>query len=82
MSRKPAESFKGYDIFTIALPTTDGRWTATTEVQKNGANGLETWQNFTGPFEAATDADARNAALHEAERKLVDIIANPVGGDR
>ncbi len=81
MSRQPSESFKGYDIFTIALPAKDGRWSATTEIQKMGADGLEISQSFTGPFEAATEADAKNAALHEAERKIVDMIASPVGGD-
>ncbi|GGC98848.1 hypothetical protein [Undibacterium terreum] len=81
MSRQPAESFKGYDIFTIAIPTKDGRWSATTEVQKMGAAGLEIMQSFTHPFEAATEAEAKNAALHEAERKIVDLIANPIGGN-
>lgn len=81
MSRQPAESFKGYDIFTIAIPVNDGKWSATTEIQKMGAEGLEISQSFTGPFEAATEAEAKSAALHEAERKIADLIANPIGGD-
>ncbi len=81
MSRQPSESFKGYDIFTITLPASGGRWSATTEVQKMGADGLEILQSFTAPIEAASEADAKNAALREAERKIVDLIANPLGGD-
>ncbi|HTD06646.1 hypothetical protein [Undibacterium sp.] len=81
MSRQPAESFKGYDIFTIAIPTKDGTWSAMTEIQKMGAEGLEISQSFSGPFEAATEAEAKNAALREAEKKIVDMIASPVGGD-
>ncbi|MES2069991.1 MAG: hypothetical protein V4488_06560 [Pseudomonadota bacterium] len=81
MSRQPTETFKGVDIFIIAIPTADGRWSASSEIQKMGADGIEISQNFTGPFEAASEADAKSAALHEAERKIIDIIASPVGAD-
>jgi hypothetical protein len=79
MDRRATATFKGYDIFTFAIPTGDGKWAATGEIQKISDDGqLEIEQHFSGPVLAATEPDARAEACHAAERKILELIADPV----
>ena len=52
MSRVPDTVYKGYEIFTIVVPVSEGVWSATSEIEIHGAEGEEISQGFAGPFEA------------------------------
>lgn len=77
MSRAPDAVYEGYGIFIIDVPLVDGRWLATSEVEKHGADGMETWQQFGGPCYGHTSEEAKIATLADTRRKIDDVLALP-----
>ena len=69
MQRTPDARFEDYDIFAIAVPRADGKWEATSEIEKAGAQGLEVFPGVGGPCLAETEEAARAAACNDAKRK-------------
>jgi hypothetical protein len=78
MSRKPDAVYEGYGIFIIAVPLDDGRWLATSEVERPAVNGIETWQQFGGPCFGRTDEESRVAVVADTRRKIDDVLARPI----
>jgi|GEM_PF-3504449 len=75
IERTPTMHYKNYDIFVIAFPRPDGHWSASGEVQKYGAEGLEIAQQFSGPFKAASETQAKLAVIRDAKMKIDAILA-------
>ena len=75
INRVPTMNYKGYDIFILAFPRIDGSWSASSEVQKDGALGLEVDQQFGGPFKARGEIEAKLAALRDAKMRIDAILA-------
>lgn len=78
MSRIPDSVYRGYEIFTVVLPASDGLWTATSEVEIHGAEGIEISQGFAGPVEADSSDAARAMVIAETIQKIDDVLARPV----
>ncbi|BBB67922.1 hypothetical protein UNDYM_3669 [Undibacterium sp. YM2] len=76
IERTPTMHYKNYDIFVIASPRKDGHWFASGEVQKFGAQGLEIAQQFSGPFKAKSETDAKLAVIRDAKMKIDAILAS------
>jgi len=77
MERKPDVTYQGYGIFVVVVPTDDGRWMATSEVQRQGVGGPETYQQFGGPCYGHTAEEAREAVMADTRRKIDDVVAWP-----
>ncbi|MFZ6718869.1 hypothetical protein [Undibacterium sp. Ji49W] len=75
IERMPTMRYKNYDIFVIAFPRPDGHWSASGEVQKYGADGLEMTQQFSGPFMANGETEAKLAVIRDAKMKIDAILA-------
>lgn len=75
IERMPTMRYKNYDIFVIAFPRPDGHWSASGEVQKYGADGLEMAQQFSGPFMANGETEAKLAVIRDAKMKIDAILA-------
>lgn len=75
IERTPTMHYKNYDIFVIAFPRPDGHWSASGEVQKYGAEGLEIGQQFSGPFKANSETEAKLAVIRDAKMKIDAILA-------
>jgi hypothetical protein len=78
MSRTPDVVYEGYAIFTFVVPLGDGRWLATSEVERHAADGIETFQQFGGPSYGRTEDDAKIAAVADTRKKIDDVLARPV----
>ncbi|RQO35989.1 hypothetical protein DBR37_06485 [Herminiimonas sp. KBW02] len=78
MSRVPDTVYKGYEIFTIVVPVSEGLWSATSEIEINGAQGEEISQGFAGPFEAHSRDAAKEMVIAETKQKIDDLLARPV----
>lgn len=78
MSRVPDSVYKGYEIFTIAVPNGAGLWSATSEIENKGADGEEISQGFAGPFEADSAEAAKTLVIADTKRKIDDLLARPV----
>ena len=70
--------YKGWEIIPTALPTTDHKWTASCDIQRAGADGVEVFEGATMQFVREHEADAIAAATDEAIRQIDNIIANPL----
>lgn len=70
--------YRGWYILPTALPTTDGQWTASCDLARIEADGLEVFEGVTLQFVRATMADAVAAACDEARRQVDNLIADPV----
>lgn len=77
MSRTPDAVYQGYAIFTMVLPSGDGLWSATSEIEMNGADGIEVFQEFGGPCEAHSSEEAKAKAIADTKHKIDDLIAEP-----
>ncbi|MFZ6746707.1 hypothetical protein ACO0LC_26065 [Undibacterium sp. JH2W] len=75
VERMPTMQYKNYDIFVIAFPRPDGQWFASGEVQKNAADGVEVIQQFSGPFKAANETQAKLAVIRDAKMKIDAMLA-------
>jgi hypothetical protein len=78
MDRTPDATYEEYSIFTIAVPTDDHRWLATSEVQRPGAGGIETFQEFGGPCYGNTCEEALEAVMQDTRHKIDEVLARPV----
>ncbi len=77
MSRPPDAVYHGYEIFTVVLPTHRGMWAATSEIEINGASGMDISQGFAGPCDASTSSEAKALVLAETKQKIDDLLAEP-----
>ncbi len=77
MSRTPDAVYHGYEIFTVLVPTSDGRWSATSEIETNGADGIDISQGFGGPCEGHTSEEAKALVLVDTKQKIDDLLAEP-----
>lgn len=77
MSRTPDAIYHGYEIFTMLVPTDRGLWSATSEIEINGADGIDISQGFGGPCEAHTSAEAKALVLAETKQRIDDLLAKP-----
>lgn len=78
MSRIPDATYEEYAIFTFVVPNNDGRWLATSEVEKPAPDGMETFQQFGGPCYGNNEDEARERVLADTRQKIDDIHARPV----
>jgi hypothetical protein len=69
--------YKGWEIIPLAFPT-EGRWSASCEIERAGANGVEVFEGATMQFIRDSEDDAIAAACDEAIRQIDNIIANPL----
>lgn len=77
MSRTPDIVYRGYEVFTVVLPLADGQWSATSEIEINGADGIEISQGFGGPCQAHTSEAAKAMAIADVKQKIDDLLAEP-----
>jgi hypothetical protein len=70
--------YKGWEIVPTALPTTDRKWTASCDIERAGADGMEVFEGATMQFVRDTEDEAIAAACDEAIRQIDNIIANPL----
>ena len=69
--------YRGWDIIPVALPTTDGKWTASCDISRPGPHGVEVFEGATMQFVRELEEDAVTAACDEAVRQIDNLIANP-----
>lgn len=77
MSRTPTDEYKGFEIFVVLVPIDHGRWSATSEVERHGAEGVEVFQQFGGPCESESADAAKLAVLEDTRQKIDDLLALP-----
>ncbi|MYN44958.1 hypothetical protein GTP23_07730 [Pseudoduganella sp. FT93W] len=70
--------YKGWYILPTALPTTGGQWTASCDLARVEADGLEVFEGATLQFVRPRELDAVNAACDEARRQVDNILADPL----
>ena len=70
--------YKGWEIIPLAIPTSDQQWSASCEIERAGADGVEVFQGATMQFIRDQEDDAIAAACDEAIRQIDNIIANPL----
>ena len=70
--------YKGWDIVPLAVPTSGERWTASCDIERAGADGVEVFEGATMQFVRDREDDAIAAACDEAIRQIDNIIANPL----
>jgi transposase len=70
--------YKGWEIVPTALPTTDRRWTASCDIERANADGIEVFEGATMQFVRDNEDEAIAAACDEAIRQIDNIIANPL----
>jgi len=77
MSRTVDDLYEGFRIFVFVLPQGDDQWSATSEVERDGAEGVETFQKFGGPCPGRTAEEARLAVLADTRHKIDNVLAEP-----
>lgn len=77
MSRVAEATYRGCNIFTVAVPTGDGKWSAAADIQRLNVGGNEIFQDATHTALADTEEGARAAARAEAMHMIDDILAEP-----
>ena len=70
--------YKGWEIVPLAVPTSDNKWTASCDIERAGADGIEVFEGATMQFIRDQEDDAIAAACDEAIRQIDNIIANPL----
>ena len=70
--------YKGWEIIPLAIPTVDQQWSASCEIERAGADGVEVFEGATMQFIRDQEDDAIAAACEEAIRQIDNIIANPL----
>ena len=78
MSGQSKIHYKGWEIVPLAIPTEDGHWSASCEIERAGADGIEVFEGATMQFVRDSEDDAIAAACDEAIRQIDNIIANPL----
>lgn len=69
--------YKGWEIVPLALPSGQ-QWSASCDIERAGADGVEVFQGATMQFVRDAEDDAIAAACDEAIRQIDNIIANPL----
>ncbi|MYM25888.1 hypothetical protein GTP46_24985 [Duganella sp. FT135W] len=69
--------YKGWEIIPTALPTSDHKWSASCDIERQGADGMEVFEGATMQFIRDTEDEALAAACREAHIQIDNIIANP-----
>ena len=77
MTKTADEVYEGFRIFVFVVPEGGDQWSATSEVQRDGAEGVETFQQFGGPCQGRTEQEARLAVLADSRQKIDDVLAEP-----
>ena len=77
MSRIPAAVYHGYEIFTMVVPVDGGLWSATSEIEINGADGIDISQGFGGPCQGHTREEAQAMVIADTKQKIDDLLAEP-----
>jgi hypothetical protein len=70
--------YKGWEIIPTALPTSDNNWSASCDIERANANGVEVFEGATMQFVRESEDEAIAAACDEAIRQIDNIIANPL----
>lgn len=70
--------YKGWDIVPTAIPTGEHKWSASCDIERAGADGVEVFEGATMQFIRDTEDEAIAAACDEAIRQIDNIIANPL----
>ncbi|WP_038491398.1 hypothetical protein [Janthinobacterium agaricidamnosum] len=70
--------YKGWELIPLAVPTNDGQWSASCDIERAGADGVEVFEGSTMQFVRDDEDDAIAAACEEAIRQVDNIIANPL----
>ena len=70
--------YKGWEIVPLAVPTTDGKWSASCDIERASAEGIEVFEGSTMQFVRDDEDGAIAAACEEAVRQIDNIIANPL----
>lgn len=78
MSRTPDAVYRGFDIYTVIVPGDNGGWSAISDVERDGADGVEVFQDFGGPCEGLTAGQAKEAVLKDTRHKIDNLNADPV----
>lgn len=77
MSRTPEAFYRGYEIFTVAVPVEGGLWSATSEIIINGADGVDVSQAFGGPCQGHSSEEAKALVIADTRQKIDDLLAEP-----
>lgn len=78
MSRIPDAVYRGFDIYTVVIPDDNGSWSAISDIERAGADGLEVFQDFGGPCEGVNAERAKAAVLEDTRHKIDNLNAEPV----
>jgi hypothetical protein len=78
MSNSSKIHYKGWEIVPLAVPTGDGKWSASCDIERAGADGVEVFEGSTMQFVRDDEDEAIAAACDEAIRQVDNIIANPL----
>ncbi|MET3135016.1 hypothetical protein AAKU55_005319 [Oxalobacteraceae bacterium GrIS 1.11] len=78
MSGSSRIQYKGWEIVPLALPTSDAKWSASCDIERAGADGIEVFEGATMQFVRDQEDDAIAAACEEAIRQIDNLIANPL----
>ena len=70
--------YKGWEIIPLAVPVGDNQWSASCDIERAGADGVEVFEGATMQFVRDREDDAIAAACDEAIRQIDNIIANPL----
>ena len=78
MSSSSKIHYKGWEIIPVALPDGHGKWSASCDIARANADGVEVFEGATMQFVRDSEDDAIAAACEEAVRQIDNIIANPL----
>jgi hypothetical protein len=78
MDQQSKIHYKGWEIIPFALPTGDGQWAASCDIERAGSDGVDVFEGATMQFIRDQEDDAIAAACDEAIRQIDNIIANPL----
>jgi len=76
--RQAKVHYQGWDIIPFAIETADGNWEASCELEREGPEGLETFQGVSANLVHHDKERALSLAVSDARRKIDDMVADPV----
>jgi hypothetical protein len=68
--------YKGWDILPTALPTANHKWSASCDLERKGADGMEVFEGATMQFIRDTEDEALAAACCDAYAQIDNIVAS------
>lgn len=69
--------YKGWDILPTVLPTANHKWSASCDLERENADGVEVFEGATIQVERDTEDEALLAACNEAYIQIDNIVADP-----